>query len=73
MMGVEEKPNMATQTQPRLRTLHSSKLRKAPAKKAEEDFLASVMVSVSASLESMSEEQREKAVAAAEDVVAHLR
>lgn len=64
---------MATQTQSGLRTLHSSKLKKTQAQRAEEDFLASVMVSVSASLESMSEEQREKAVVAAEDAVAHLQ
>ena len=41
--------------------------------KAADDFLASVMVSVSASLESMSEKEREQAVAAAEKAVAHLR
>jgi hypothetical protein len=41
--------------------------------KAEEDFLANVMVSVSASLEAMSEEEQERAVTAAERVVAHLQ
>lgn len=64
---------MATQAQPRLHTFRSSKLRKAPPANAEEDFLAGVMVSVSASLESMSEEEREKAVACAENSVAHLQ
>ena len=43
------------------------------AKKAQEDFLASVMVSVSASLEAMSEEERERAVTAAEQAVAHFQ
>ncbi|MGA9071657.1 MAG: hypothetical protein WB424_15440 [Terracidiphilus sp.] len=64
---------MATQAQPRFQTIRSSKLRTAPAKSVEEDFLAGVMVSVSASLDSMSEEEREVAVAAAEDAVAHLQ
>lgn len=41
---------------------------------AEEDLLASIMVSVSASLDAMSsDEEREKAVAAAEKAVAHLQ
>ena len=46
---------------------------KTSAAKAEEEFLASVMTSVSASLETMSEKEREKAIAAAEKAVAHLR
>ncbi len=73
MIEIEEKFHMATQAQPRLQTFRSSKFRKTPAKTAEEDFLAGVMVSVSASLDSMSEEEREKAVAAAEKAVAHLQ
>jgi hypothetical protein len=64
---------MATQAQPRLHPFRSSRLRKAPAANVEEDFLAGVMVSVSDSLESMSEEEREEAVAAAENAVAHLQ
>jgi len=39
---------------------------------AEEVFLASVMVSVSSSLEAMSDKEREQAVACAEKAVAHL-
>jgi hypothetical protein len=64
---------MATQAQPRIRTERSSRLRKEPDQKAEEDFLARVMLSVTASLDSMSEEEREEAVAAAESAVAHLQ
>jgi hypothetical protein len=64
---------MATQAQPRLHSIRSSRLGKAPAAKAEEDFLAGVMASVSASLESMREEEREEAVTAAESAVAHLQ
>jgi hypothetical protein len=73
MIEIEEKFHMATQAQLRLQTFRSSKFRKTPAKTAEDDFLAGVMVSVSASLDSMSEEEREKAVAAAEKAVAHLQ
>jgi hypothetical protein len=65
---------MATQAQPRIQTLRSSKPKvKISVAKAEEDFLANVMVSVSASLEAMSEEEQERAVTAAERVVAHLQ
>jgi hypothetical protein len=65
---------MATQTQPRIQTIHSSKPKVKPSvAKAEEDFLAKVMVSVSASLEAMSEEEQERAVTAAERAVAHLQ
>jgi len=42
-------------------------------RKAEEDFLASVMSSVSDSLEKMNDEEREEAVRAAERAVAHLQ
>jgi hypothetical protein len=73
MIEAEEKPHMATQAQPRLRTFRSSKPSKAPAKTAEADFLANVMLSVSTSLESMSEEQREQSLTAAENAVAHLQ
>jgi hypothetical protein len=64
---------MATQAQPRPHSFRSSRLGEAPAANAEEDFLAGVMSSVSASLESMSEEQREHAIASAEKAVAHLQ
>jgi hypothetical protein len=64
---------MATQAQPRLQTFRSSRSGKARAANAEEDFLAGVMASVSASLESMSEDEREVAVTIAEDAVAHLQ
>jgi hypothetical protein len=40
---------------------------------ADERFLASVMISVSNSLEAMSEDERERAVTAAERAVAHLQ
>jgi hypothetical protein len=40
---------------------------------AEEELLSEVMISVSASLEKMTEEEREKAVNAAERSVSHLR
>ena len=73
MIEFEEKFYMATQAQPRPHTFHSSRPRKAPAATAEKDFLAGVMVSVSASLDSMSEDEREEAVAAAENAVAHLQ
>jgi hypothetical protein len=69
----EERSLMATQAQPRLHTFRSSRLRKAPVANGEEDFLAGIMVSVSASLESMNEDEREKAVTAAENAVAHLQ
>jgi hypothetical protein len=64
---------MASQVQPRIQAIRSSRQAKISKEKAEQDFLASVMVSVSASLESMSEEQREQAVAAAESAVAHIQ
>ncbi|MGA3370239.1 MAG: hypothetical protein ABSC48_00590 [Terracidiphilus sp.] len=57
---------MATQARPRIQTFRSSRPKKDSAKKAEQDFLASVMVSVSASLDAMSEEEREQAVTNAE-------
>jgi len=46
---------------------------KMSTRKAEEDFLASVMSSVSDSLEKMNDEEREEAVRAAERAVAHLQ
>jgi hypothetical protein len=42
-------------------------------RRAEEELLAEVMVSVSASLEKMTDEERERAVSAAERAVSHLR
>jgi hypothetical protein len=65
---------MATLAQPRIQAIRSSKPEvKISVAKAEEDFLAKVMVSVSASLEAMSEEEQERAVTAAERAVAHLQ
>jgi hypothetical protein len=64
---------MATQARSRIQTIRASKPKKESTKRAEEDFLASVMVSVSASLDKMSDEEREQAVAAAERAVAHLQ
>lgn len=65
---------MATQARPRIQTISSSEPKvKIPVAKAEEDFLDKVMVSVSASLEAMSEEEQERAVTAAERAVAHLQ
>ena len=64
---------MATQSRPRIQSIRSSSPPEDPIDSAEKDFLAGVMVSVSASLESMSEERREQAVAAAERAVAHIQ
>jgi hypothetical protein len=64
---------MATQAQPRIQTIRSSKPKKLSAGKDEKDFLASVMVSVSASLDAMSEEEQEQAVTKAERAVSHLQ
>ncbi|MGD0293133.1 MAG: hypothetical protein ABSB30_04705 [Terracidiphilus sp.] len=65
---------MATQARPRIQPVRSSKSKvKISVTKAEEDFLDKVMVSVSASLEAMSEEEQERAVTAAERAVAHLQ
>ncbi len=44
-----------------------------PVRRAEEELLDEVMASVSASLEKMTEEERERAVSAAERAVSHLR
>ncbi|MFZ0303537.1 MAG: hypothetical protein WAL75_12665 [Terracidiphilus sp.] len=64
---------MAVASRSRVLAYRSPKpTRKTSTAKAEEDFLASVMVTVSASLEAMSEKEREQAVAAAEKAVAHL-
>ena len=64
---------MATQAQPRIQTIRSSRPKKNSTEKAEKDFLANVMISVSTSLEKMSEEEREQAVTNAERAVAHLQ
>jgi hypothetical protein len=65
---------MATQARPRIQTIHSSEPKvKISVAKAEENLLAKVMVSVSASLEKMSEEEREQAVTNAERAVAHIQ
>jgi len=64
---------MATQPRSRIQTIRSTRSKNDSAEKAEKDFLANVMVSVSASLEKMSEEEREQAVTNAERAVAHLQ
>jgi len=68
---------MASTARSRIRARQTRRLKepieKSLLRKQEDDFLASVMVSVSASLEKMSEEEREQAVRAAEQAVAHLR
>ena len=64
---------MATQARPRIQKIRLDRPQEDPSKKAEEDFLASVMVSVSASLEEMNAAEREQAVTAAERAVAHLQ
>jgi hypothetical protein len=65
---------MATQARPRIQAIRSSKPKvKISVAKAEEDLLANVMVSVSASLEKMSEKEREQAVTNAERAVAHIQ
>jgi hypothetical protein len=53
MVQEEEKLHRATQAQPRIRTTHSSKLQKNSSETSEADFLSSIMVSVSSSLQSM--------------------
>jgi hypothetical protein len=64
---------MATQARPRIQTIRSSERNvKISVAKAEEDFLDKVMVSVSTSLEKMSEKEREQAVTNAERAVAHI-
>ena len=64
---------MATQARPRIQSIHSAEPKvKISAAKVEQDFLANVMVSVSTSLEQMSEKEREQAVTNAEQAVAHL-
>jgi len=64
---------MVTQARSRIQAIRSSKVKENSTGKAEKHFLASVMVYVSASLEKMSEDKREHAVAAAERAVAHLQ
>ena len=66
---------MATADRSRIKAVRPAKQEKASPEKVEEDFLAGVMTSVSASLEAMSENGREHAVAvaAAEQAVAHLQ
>jgi hypothetical protein len=64
---------MATQARSRIQTVRSTRPKKDSTEETEKDFLANVMVSVSASLEKMSKEEREQAVAQAERAVAHLQ
>jgi hypothetical protein len=65
---------MASTARPRIRGTRSSKPKAKPSvAKAENDLLEKIMISVSASLDAMSEEERERAVAGAERAVAHLR
>ena len=71
--GVGEESQMAAQPQTRVATSRPPRTRRNSIARAENDLLARVMVSVSASLESMSEEQGEQAVVAAENAVAHLQ
>jgi hypothetical protein len=64
---------MASTARPRIQRVHSPKPKVKPSvAKAEKELLDRIMVSVSASLDSMSEEERERAVAGAERAVAHL-
>jgi hypothetical protein len=64
---------MATAPRSRSQTIRPAKPKKASTEKAERDLLAGVMASISASLEVMSDDERERAVAAAEQAVAHLQ
>ena len=64
---------MATQARPSIQTIRSSRPKKDSFKKAEQEFLASVMVSVSTSLKKMSKEEREQAVTNAERAVDHIQ
>jgi hypothetical protein len=65
---------MATSARPRIQTVRSPKPKaKSAVAKAEKDLLDRIMVSVSATLETMSDEEQERAVAGAERAVAHLR
>jgi hypothetical protein len=65
---------MASATRPRIRKVNPPKTKvKSSVAKAENDLLDRIMVSVSASLDAMSDEDRERAVAGAERAVAHLR
>jgi hypothetical protein len=64
---------MANQARPRIQTTRSSRPKKDSTERAEKDFLARVMISVSTSLKAMSEEEQERAVTAAERAVAHLQ
>lgn len=71
--GMKEKSHMATAARSRVQAARSSRPKKVSAEKAGQDFLAGVMVSVSASIEAMSEEEREQAVKSAKRAVAHLQ
>jgi hypothetical protein len=65
---------MASATRPRIRGTRSPKSNvKSSVAKAEKDLLDRIMVSVSASLDAMSDEEQERAVAGAERAVAQLR
>jgi hypothetical protein len=65
---------MASTARPRIRNVKSPKLKVKPSvAKAEKELLDRIMVSVSASLDAMGEQERERAVAGAERAVAHLR
>ena len=67
---------MASSARSRIQSTRDRKpakpISKGSLRRKESDLLAAVMVSVSESLEKMSEEEREKAVRAAEKAVAHL-
>jgi|HubBroStandDraft_1064217.scaffolds.fasta_scaffold1458740_1 hypothetical protein len=64
---------MASAARPRVRRVESPKPLVNPAvAKAEKELLDSIMVSVSASLQAMNDEEQERAVAGAERAVAHL-
>ena len=64
---------MATHARTSIQESRSSWPTEESTEKSEKDFLASVMISVSSSLEGMSEERREQAVTEAERAVAHLQ
>jgi hypothetical protein len=64
---------MATHAGTSIQKSRSSRPTEESTEKSEKDFLASVMISVSSSLEGMSEERREQAVTEAERAVAHLQ
>jgi hypothetical protein len=74
VVAFEKKANMANAARSRIQPASAPKsVSKISTRKAEEDFLASVMSSVSNSLEKMNDEEREEAVRSAEEAVAHLQ